>query len=121
MLITAKKVGVTTITVNASDELGNFGTATKTVVVKPASMTIVEAAKSYGIENVYTFGRTDVNGVAMTKALTLSCEKEGAGFAENVVWSSSSANATVDGGVVTLVKDTGEEVVTFNDPKSFED
>ena len=113
LLITAKKVGVTTITVNASDELGNFGTATKTVVVKPASMTIVEAAKSYGIENVYTFGRTDVNGVAMTKTLTLSCEKEGAGFAENVVWSSSSANATVDGGVVTLVKDTGEEVVTF--------
>lgn len=113
VLITAKKVGVTTLTVKATNALGDAGEATKTIVVKPQSMAIVEGTKTYGIENVYTFGRTDVNGEVMTKALTLSCGNEGAGFAENVVWSSSSTKATIADGVITLANSTGAEEVTF--------
>ena len=113
VLVTAKKAGITEITVTASNALGDSGMAKKTIVVKPDSMTIAESAKTYGIENVYTLGRTDVNGNAMTKELTLSCASVGEGFAENVVWSSSSAKATVANGKVTLAEGTGAEEVTF--------
>ncbi len=113
VLINAKKVGVTMLTINASNSSGDFGTATKKIIVKPESITIVEGVKTYGIENVYTLGRTDVNGAVMQKTLTLSCANAGEGFAENVTWSSSSAKASVAGGVVTLAEGTGAEDVTF--------
>lgn len=114
IVIVGKKAGVTTITVKATNDLGDFGTATKTIIVKPASMTIVEGSKTYGIENVYTIGRTNVNGEVDAKALHVSCANEGAGFAENVVWSSSNEEkATIENGVITLAEGTGASELTF--------
>ena len=63
VLITANKVGVTELTVTAGDQ-----TVTKTIVIKPESLTITQSAKNYGIENLYTIGRTNVNG-AVTKTV----------------------------------------------------
>lgn len=108
VLIEASKVGVTELIVSAGNEQ-----ETKTIVIKPASLTINESAKTYGIENVYTVGRTDVNGVVSKNTLSVSCAKIGEGFAENIVWESNNAKATIANGEITLAQATGAEIVTF--------
>lgn len=108
VLIQANKVGVTELTISAGKE-----TATKTIVIKPASLTINESANTYGIEDVYTLARTDVNGVVTKKALSVSCAKMGEGFAENVVWTSNNENVTIENGEITLAPTEGAQMVTF--------
>lgn len=108
ILVEANKVGVTQITVKAGDvELS------KDIVIKPESLTINESAKTYGIENVYTIGRTNVSGAASKNTLNVSCAKIGEGFAENVTWTSNSAKATINNGEITLAQGVGAEIVTF--------
>lgn len=109
LLISTKKVGVTELTISAGG-----AEVTKTIVVKPETLTINEGAKTYGIENVYTLGRTNVSGAISKKTLTVSCAKVGEGFAENVVWTSNSAKASINNkGEITLAEGTGSEIVTF--------
>ena len=108
VLISANSVGVTDLTISAG---GKY--VTKTIVIKPESLTITQSGNTYGIENIYTIGRTNVNGEVTKTVLGLSCAKQGVGFSENVTWSSSSENATIKNGEITLAQGSGVEVVTF--------
>ncbi len=109
VLIAAKKVGVTDLTISAGDKA-----VTKTIVIKPENLAISEGAKTYGIENVFTFGRTSVSGAVSKLALTASCAKIGEGFAENVSWTADDERAVIsDNGEITLAEGTGVEIVTF--------
>ena len=108
ILVEANKVGVTQITVAAGDQ-----ELSKDIVIMPDSLTINESAKTYGIENVYTIGRTNVGGAVSKNILNASCAKAGEGFAENLTWTSSSAKATINNGEITLAQGVGSEIVTF--------
>ena len=108
ILVEANKVGVTQITVAAGDQ-----ELSKDIVIMPDSLTINESAKTYGIENVYTIGRTNVSGAVSKNILNASCAKAGEGFAENLTWTSSSAKATINNGEITLAQGVGSEIVTF--------
>lgn len=108
ILVEANKVGVTQITVVAGDQ-----ELSKDIVIMPDSLTINESAKTYGIENVYTIGRTNVSGAVSKNMLNASCAKAGEGFAENLTWTSSSAKATINNGEITLAQGVGSEIVTF--------
>ncbi len=111
------KAGVTTITVKAEDSNGNEVTATKTVVVNPRDLSIVEEALgSSNIEGVFTLGGSDVAGNAVSHTFTVStgaASEVGAGLNEHIVWESSSKSVTVDKGVVTLAKTGEAELVSL--------
>ena len=116
--VQAHKAGVTTVKVRAVNANGGFAEATKTVVVKPRSkITIKEAGNTYGIENVLTLGRTDVNGTVSQHTLTVSCgaaSEIGEGLLENITWASDNALATINhDGVITLGESTGVAQVAF--------
>ena len=106
--MSAEKVGVTELTVNAGGKQES-----KTIVIKPESLTINQSAKTYGIENLYTIGRTNVRGELSKKVLEVSCAKIGEGFYENLTWTSSSAKAMISNGEITLAQGEGAELVTF--------
>ncbi len=111
------KAGVTTITVTAEDANGNEVTATKTVVVNPRDLSIVEEQLGSGnIESRFTLGSTDVAGNATSHTFALSMgkdEEKGAGLDEHIVWESSSKSVTVDKGKVTLAATGETELVTL--------
>ena len=118
IFLQAKKAGVTTITVTATDANGETAQATKTVVVKPRSqITVTQASNTYGIENVLTLGRTDVNGNLSPYTLTAACgaaSEIGEGLLENITWVSNNSLASINqSGVITLAQSTGSAMVEF--------
>ncbi len=108
LLLSTNKVGVTELTVSAGGKQES-----KTVIVKPTSLTINQSTKTYGIENLYTIGRTNVNGEVSKTLLNVSCANVGEGFYENVEWTSNSSKATISNGEITLAQGEGAEIVTF--------
>lgn len=119
VVITAEKAGVTEITLTAINVAhpDQVKTDKITVAVRPKNMTVIESAKEYGIEKTFTLGgyEFDANGeliksVLGNRAFTLHFQtptEAGEGFAENIVWRSSSDKVLIDkNGVISFADDT---------------
>lgn len=104
LIFTAKKTGVTTITLTATDidNAANSKTVSVDIVILPRSITIVETGKSYGDEDRLVIGKTDAKGQTVTFPFTASFGKEtvGHGFNEAVSWM-----CDVDPSLVTVSSD----------------
>ena len=126
--ITARKLGVSTIIVKIynADNAEEFVEISKDIVVTTSGMSIEENANTYGIENVFAFAKTEVDGTVSNFGLTLSYGKfkindifedveAGDNFVENITWVSSSTNASIDkSGRITLAGTNIEpEMVKF--------
>ena len=110
VVFTAKLPGVTTITLRATDASNddNYAETTIDVVILPAALDIKEAGKTYGIENLFTVGKTDINGADNNKyGLNLSYKLDYAnsvGFVENLVFKSNSDKVSIDkNGIIKIL------------------
>ena len=118
IFITGEKLGVSIIslTIYNKENRDEFVTLTKEVVVTTLNININESAKTYGIENLLAFAKTEVNGNASVMNLSLSYGGAtlGEDFTSYITWISSSANANIDNiGNISLLGNTGKELVTF--------
>ena len=110
------KLGVSELTIiatNATNELESI-TLTKQVAVMPTSdiFTIGNKAVEYGIENIWTVGKYNAEGLAKLALLPISADKIGSGFFENLSFVTNNANVTVDAnGAITLHAASGSEIV----------
>jgi len=118
LIIKGEKLGVTNLTLKIlnSDNKNEYVEIEKEVVVIPSDITINESVKTYGIENIYTLAKFETDGMLSKYNLTLSYggNEIGSEFLENIYWTSSSSNAKIENGIITL---TGEseipEIVSF--------
>ena len=117
VVFTAKLPGVTTITLRATDaeNAENYSETTIDVIILPAALDIAEAGKTYGIENLFTVGKTDINGLDNNKyGLSLSYKADYAssvGFIENLVFKSNNDKVSIDkNGIIKILDSsfTGE-------------
>ena len=110
LVVTAKKPGVAKVTLSVTAPVsGEVIEIEKEIVVAPKVFAIDEIGKEYGIENVLTIGRTDVNGAPSAFALHLSYggAELGENFTENVGWVTNTDKVTVDAnGVVKILDET---------------
>ena len=118
LLITGVKLGVSEISLKISNKQNKdeFVTITKEVVVTTANIDINESANTYGIENIFTIGKTEVDETTSEFDLSLSYggATVGENFTSNITWVSSSSNAQIDSdGTITLKGDSGSELVEF--------
>lgn len=119
VVVQANKAGVTTITVKATgiENPNEYVIATKKVVVKSRTFLISQSEKKYGIEGIYTLGRTNVKGEPSSFTLNLSAgEKDdiGENFYNNITWLSNNDNAVINQhGTITLNQTTGATLVKF--------
>ena len=125
VVINTLKAGITTITLKATnEEYGLEKTATITVVIRPNKVAVTEAAKKYGIEEIFTVGgyEFDASGNLIAsatgnKAFTLHFQTPttaGEGFMENITWHSSSQEVLINkNGVISFANDTFVGEVKF--------
>lgn len=116
LLVTPMKVGVTEVTVvatNATNELESV-TLTHYVVIKPESIFIHNATYlEYGLENIWTVGGYNTDGLTAIKALSTNSDKLGRGFGENVYFVTNNAGVSVsrDGKITFNSLDAKSEIV----------
>lgn len=118
LAITGKKLGSVQVGVKVYNKLNReeFVTITKEIVVVPVGIGINESAVSYGIENVFAFAKTEVDGSISSCQLSLATggNQVGENFMENISWFSNSNNASIDNnGKITLSGESGSELVEF--------
>lgn len=119
IFIEGKKLGVSEIILKIYNKQNKdeFVEIKKEIVVTKSNtknIIINESAKTYGIENVFTFAKKGVNGDDSSTKLTLGGLTAGEGFSENITWISTSSNATIDkDGNITLIGTSGSEMVGF--------
>ena len=103
--------GVTTVTLNVISNVEPYQviTLTKEVVVLPTSLTIAESTQTFGIENVWTVAKSEVDGSANTSSLNLLTGKTeiGNGFIENFYYTTNNEKVTVDKlGLINILDDS---------------
>ncbi|MBQ7880750.1 MAG: Ig-like domain-containing protein [Clostridia bacterium] len=118
ILVHGNKLGVSTISLKIYNQENEqeFVTITKEIVVTTQNIDINESAKTYGIENVFTIGKTETDGTVSQFNLTLAYggQEVGENFTNHLSWVSSSENAIINSnGTITLAGDSGEELVQF--------
>ena len=116
--IEGKKLGTSVILLKIynQDNDEEYISITKEVVVTATSIDINEKAKTYGVQDVFAFGKTEVDGTASKLCLSLAHggADVGGGFNENVTWYSNSSDATINSnGEISLTGDSGTEMVSF--------
>ena len=104
ILLAATKAGVSTITleVTSNEDTSLKKTTSIDVVVAPKAFNIEEMANTYGIENIWTIGKSEYNAtynevdsefkVNMSYGNTVF----GEGFTENISWVSSTDKVSID-------------------------
>lgn len=127
IIVSGKKLGTTTVTLKIynDENADEFVSISKEIVVTTSTLNINESLATYGIENVFAIGKTEVDGKISTFNLTLSYGKvkigdsyvnveAGDNFAENLTWESTSANASIDkNGIIQLSGNGDAEMVGF--------
>ena len=112
--ITGNKLGVATLTIKISNKenTAEFITISKEIVVTTSNLMITESTKTYGIENVFAFARTEVNNSISSKQLSLTGATFGSRFTDYVTYVSSSDKANITkSGLITLSGTSGNELV----------
>ena len=103
--------GVTTVTVNVLSNAEPYQciSLTKEVVIMPISLTIAESSNTFGIENVWTVGKTEVDGSASTSKVTLlaGSTEIGSNFTENFSYLTDNEKVTVNKDGVISILDEG--------------
>lgn len=116
VFVDALKLGVTELTVtatNATNELESV-TLTRKIVIMPAieEFIIANTATEYGIENMWTVGKHNAAGLTKLRLLSISADKIGSGFYENLSFVTDNTNVTVGtDGTLSLLADTGADIV----------
>ena len=91
--------GVTTITLNVISNVEPYQVVslTKEVVVLPSSLTIAESTQTFGIENIWTVAKNEIDGAPNTSSLNLLTGKTdiGTGFTENFYYSTNNEKVEV--------------------------
>lgn len=126
VVITALKAGITEVTLTATNvaDANQVKSDTIKVVIRPKNMTVTEAAREYGIEKIFTLGGYEFDASSNLVATALGNKafalhfktptEAGAGFAENIVWHSSSPEVLIDkNGVISFANDTFVGEVQF--------
>ena len=119
LVFTAVRPGVTTITLQATDATNSANTAQASIdiVILPAALDIAESGKTYGIENVWTLGKTNVSGNDSSYGLTLVYKQDYAsahGFLENLTFKSNSDKVTIyKNGIIKILDDSFTGLVEF--------
>ncbi len=114
--LTAVNPGVTTITIKViSDTLPiQTVTLTKEIIILPTTLQIVESAKTYGIENLWTIGSLDADGNASNYKINLSFGNAtmGQDFLTYFNYTTDNPNVTVaKDGTISIDNDTPESLV----------
>ena len=112
--IIGEKPGVSVVNLKIinAENTSEFIKIEKEVVVLPSGVDIEQTSETIGFEKLFAFGRTEVNGTQSTLKLDLAVGGGvGDGLLENIVWTSSSENVSVNNGIVKLNKETGSEIV----------
>ena len=126
VFVEALKLGVTDLTitaVNATNELESIILNQK-IVVMPATeeFIISNAATEYGIENMWTVGKHNAAGLTKFRLLSISADKIGSGFYENLSFVTDNTNVTVGAdGTLSLLADTGADIVRVSAVFGLED
>ena len=97
LFIETNKLGVTELTVkavNATNEL-EYITITCYVVVTPDTFAIANDRAEYGIEDIWTVGGHNAADLPKLTVSTVSADKIGEGFFENITFITGNANVTV--------------------------
>jgi len=116
--LSAIKLGKTTITLKIAnlENPDEFVTITKDVVVFPTTIYINESSKTYGIENTFAVGKTEVDGSLSEFEFSTSYGNAliGENFLENVNYVASSSNVEISKeGTLTLKAENGSETVSI--------
>lgn len=116
LFIETNKLGVTELTVkavNATNEL-EYITLTGHVLVTPDVFTIANDKTSYGIEDIWTVGRHNADGLAKLSISTVGADKIGEGFYENISFITGCQNVTVapDGTLILADVNDSPDVVS---------
>ena len=114
IILYAQKPGVTKVTVKAYVAgIAEPAEASVDVVIVPKAFNIVELGKTYGIEEVWTVAKSQLDGTDVINKLTLSYGKEvGEGFLNNVNWVAVDAEGKEIGDV--LINSDGEFKILSN-------
>lgn len=119
LVFTAVRPGITTITLEATDVTNSSNKAETSIdiVILPAALDIAESGKTYGIENIWTLGKTNVNGSDSAYGLTLSYKQDyanGKGFVENLTFKTDSDKVSIyKNGIIKILDESFTGLVDF--------
>ena len=103
IILTGSKAGVTAITVNLSD--GDETVAISTdIAIKPKSLTVIENAATWGIEDIFTVGKYSTDGSISEFYFHISSPTEaGEGYYENLFFTTTDSSVSVsDAGLLSF-------------------
>ncbi|MBQ4558454.1 MAG: Ig domain-containing protein [Clostridia bacterium] len=114
--VTAAKPGITTINVTiANKEVKEQKVElSKTIVILPSDIDINESVHEYGIEGIWTIGRTEFDGTDSIEKISLSIgsTSAGDGFWENITYHTSNENVQIlENGTIKISSNDINELV----------
>lgn len=126
IVVEAGYPGVATVTLEVeNNESGHVESLQKEIVVKPKAFMIEETASTYGIENVWTVGKSDLSGKDSEFSLHISYGNNAfitQSFSNNVSWTSDSDKVSIDkNGVFKIVDGNFTGIVSFTAKFSYKD
>ena len=129
-LATANKIGYTKVVITIQpkeDQLNQEVTIEKDVYIIPSDLIIAQSGKEYGIEKVWTIGKTDVNGNEINHELNLLYieSEKGANFSkleEKIVYQTSEPNkVVVENGKIKILDNGFTGIVEIKAVLAFEE
>ena len=122
-LATASKMGYTKVSIklqSSEENLNQETTIEKDVYVIPSELIIKESTKEYGIEKIWTIGKTDVNGNEINHELNLFFSQDDKGedfnkLTEKITYETSAPDKVkVENNAIKILDDTFVGLVEIN-------
>ena len=113
VIVTGIKSGVTALSLVINDGQDSVTISTE-VAVKPKSLTVIENAATYGIEDIFTVGKYEANGDLSEFYFHISSPTEaGEGYAENLFWMTSDPAVSVSKSGLIYFEEAFTDTVTI--------
>ena len=113
----AVKLGVSeiTLTITSNEDPTYSKTASVEVVVLPKYFDIIETSKTYGMENIWTIGKYNIQGSESEFSLNLSygTDKIDDSFIENIKWYTDTPGVSVVNNLIKITDTELNKVVNF--------